>query len=149
MGISVSCISKEITLINGEDSSSAVEDGDSEWQGGWSLPASLCGFNRKRQCDVSNMSGHREGPQSRTKSIITGSFLFSGTGKSTCCIDSIHDQGLRPRRIVGLFLLFPHSMDISYVGVKSVYVSYDRDQHSVNHNLCLHIHWRQCMKLEG
>ncbi|MEQ2234451.1 hypothetical protein ILYODFUR_031952 [Ilyodon furcidens] len=62
-------------------------------------------------------------------------------GKSTCCIDSIHDQGLRPRRILGLVLHFLHSMDVSYVGVKSVYVSCDRDLHCVNHNLCLHIHW--------
>ncbi|MED6271222.1 hypothetical protein CHARACLAT_017985 [Characodon lateralis] len=31
-------------------------------------------------------------------------------------------------------------MDVSYVGVKSVYVSCDKDLHCVNHNLCLHIH---------
>ncbi|XP_054620611.1 transmembrane protein 106B-like [Dunckerocampus dactyliophorus] len=61
------------------------------------------------------------------------------------------DQRLRPRRTklyvtasvavclllssLAVFFLFPRSIDVTYVGVKSVYVSYDQDKHSVYLNI--------------
>ncbi|KAM9838977.1 transmembrane protein 106B [Aulostomus maculatus] len=61
------------------------------------------------------------------------------------------DQRLRPRRTklyvtasvvvclllssLAVFFLFPRSIDVSYVGVKSVYVSSDREKHSVYLNI--------------
>ncbi|XP_061123346.1 transmembrane protein 106B-like [Syngnathus typhle] len=61
------------------------------------------------------------------------------------------DQRLRPRRTklyvtasvvvclllssLAVFFLFPRSVDVAYVGVKSVYVSYDKEKHSVYLNI--------------
>lgn len=61
------------------------------------------------------------------------------------------DQRLRPRRTklyvtasvavclllstLAVFFLFPRSIDVSYVGVKSVYVSYDQERRSVYLNI--------------
>ncbi|KAM4630034.1 transmembrane protein 106B [Polymixia lowei] len=61
------------------------------------------------------------------------------------------DQRLRPRRtklyvtasvlvclllsILAVFFLFPRTIDVSYSGVKSVFVSYDRDKHIVYLNI--------------
>ncbi|XP_068566878.1 transmembrane protein 106B isoform X2 [Cebidichthys violaceus] len=61
------------------------------------------------------------------------------------------DQRLRPRRTklyvsasvvvclllssLAVFFLFPRSIDVSYVGVKSVFVSYDQDKRSVYLNI--------------
>lgn len=36
---------------------------------------------------------------------------------------------------LAVFFLFPRSIDVSYVGVKSVFVSYDKDKHSVYLNI--------------
>ncbi|KAF7691231.1 transmembrane protein 106B [Silurus meridionalis] len=61
------------------------------------------------------------------------------------------DQRLRPRRTklyvfasvivcllfsgLAVYFLFPRSIDVTYVGVKSVYVTYDRDNHIVYLNI--------------
>lgn len=36
---------------------------------------------------------------------------------------------------LAVFFLFPRSIDVSYVGVKSVFVSYNKDKHSVYLNI--------------
>lgn len=36
---------------------------------------------------------------------------------------------------LAVFFLFPRSVDVSYVGVKSVFVSYNKDKHSVYLNI--------------
>ncbi|XP_061693125.1 transmembrane protein 106B-like isoform X2 [Syngnathoides biaculeatus] len=63
------------------------------------------------------------------------------------------DQRLRPRRTklyvtasvvvclllssLAVFFLFPRSIDVTYVGVKSVYVGYDKEKHSVYLNITM------------
>lgn len=36
---------------------------------------------------------------------------------------------------LAVFFFFPRSIDVSYVGVKSVFVSYNKDKHSVYLNI--------------
>ncbi|XP_043995061.1 transmembrane protein 106B-like isoform X2 [Gambusia affinis] len=139
MGISVSCMSKETILINTKDNlSSLVEDGTTE---------------KGKMPDVSQFPyvefTGRDGVTCPT---------CQGTGRiprdkenQLVALIPYSDQRLRPRRTklyvsasvvlclllssLAVFFLFPRSIDVSSVGVKSVYVSYDLDRHIVYLNI--------------
>lgn len=42
---------------------------------------------------------------------------------------------------LAVFFLFPRSIDVNYVGVKSVYVSYDQTKRIVYLNVTVSYHW--------
>ncbi|XP_043995062.1 transmembrane protein 106B-like isoform X3 [Gambusia affinis] len=141
MGISVSCMSKETILINTKDNlSSLVEDGTTE---------------KGKMPDVSQFPyvefTGRDGVTCPT---------CQGTGRiprdkenQLVALIPYSDQRLRPRRTklyvsasvvlclllssLAVFFLFPRSIDVSSVGVKSVYVSYDLDRHIVYLNITI------------
>uniref|UniRef100_A0A3B3VY75 Transmembrane protein 106B n=1 Tax=Poecilia latipinna TaxID=48699 RepID=A0A3B3VY75_9TELE len=139
MGISVSCTSKETTLIDKEDSlASPVEDGMTE---------------NGSVADVSQFPYVEfTGRDSVTCPTCQGTGRIPrGQENQLVALIPYSDQRLRPRRTklyvsasvvlclllssLAVFFLFPRSIDVSNVGVKSVYVSYDLDQHIVYLNI--------------
>uniref|UniRef100_M4AQQ2 Transmembrane protein 106B n=1 Tax=Xiphophorus maculatus TaxID=8083 RepID=M4AQQ2_XIPMA len=140
MGISVSWISKETTLIDKEGNlPSLVEDGTTE---------------NGRVPDVSQFPYVEfTGRDSVTCPTCqgTGRIPRGDHENQLVALIPYSDQRLRPRRTklyvsasvvlclllssLAVFFLFPRSIDVSNVGVKSVYVSYDLDQHIVYLNI--------------
>ncbi|KAF3833434.1 hypothetical protein F7725_024638 [Dissostichus mawsoni] len=75
---------------------------------------------------------------------------FTGRDSVTC--PTCQGTGRIPRVSVAVclllsslavFFLFPRSIDVSYVGVKSVFVSYDQDKRSVYLNITKHSEYHQ------
>uniref|UniRef100_A0A3B5Q3G2 Transmembrane protein 106B n=1 Tax=Xiphophorus maculatus TaxID=8083 RepID=A0A3B5Q3G2_XIPMA len=139
MGISVSWISKETTLIDKEGNlPSLVEDGTTE---------------NGRVPDVSQFPYVEfTGRDSVTCPTCQGTGRIPREQENQLvALIPYSDQRLRPRRTklyvsasvvlclllssLAVFFLFPRSIDVSNVGVKSVYVSYDLDQHIVYLNI--------------
>ncbi|KAM4725404.1 transmembrane protein 106B-like isoform 2-T2 [Anableps anableps] len=139
MGISVSHISKNTALIDQEDNmSSPVEDGETE---------------NGKVADVSHFPYVEfTGRDSVTCPTCQGTGRIPrGQENQLVALIPYSDQRLRPRRTklyvmasvvlclllssLAVFFLFPRSIDVSYVGVKSVYVSYDLEQRSVYLNI--------------
>ncbi|XP_008419433.1 transmembrane protein 106B-like isoform X1 [Poecilia reticulata] len=139
MGISVSCISKETTLIDKEDNLSfPVEDGMTE-------NGSLADVSQFPYVEFT-------GRDSVTCPTCQGTGRIPrGQENQLVALIPYSDQRLRPRRTklyvsasvvlclllssLAVFFLFPRSINVSNVGVKSVYVSYDLDQHIVYLNI--------------
>ncbi|XP_038141818.1 transmembrane protein 106B-like [Cyprinodon tularosa] len=138
MGISVSLTSKQTPLINEDTLSSPVEDGQTE---------------AGRVSDVSQFPYVEfTGRDSVTCATCQGTGRIPrGQENQLVALIPYSDQRLRPRRtklyvsvsvalcllVCGLavFFLFPRSIDVTYVGVKSVSVSYDQEGHRVYLNI--------------